>query len=132
MAGERRGAALLVRYLLFQIPGCAVAAGVLLALVRFWDLAPRTAALLFALWVAKELALYPLLRRAYAGAGRDASDALIGRSARACESLDPQGYVRIDGELWRAELAAGCAPVAPGARVRVEAVRGLTLRVTPE
>jgi len=122
----------LARYLLFQVPGCVVAGGVLLALVRFWDLAPRTAALLFALWIAKELALYPLLRRAYAGADRDVTEALIGRSARVSETLDPQGYVRLGGELWRAEVAAERAPVAAGARVRVDAVHGLTLRVTPE
>jgi membrane protein implicated in regulation of membrane protease activity len=120
------------RYLMFQIPGCTLAAGVLYALVRFWGLAPRTAALLFALWIAKELALYPLLRSAYAGTHRDVTDRMIGSSASVCVALDPQGYVRLGAELWRAEVAPGHAPVAPGARVRVDAVHGLTLHVTPE
>jgi membrane protein implicated in regulation of membrane protease activity len=40
------------------------------------------------------------------------------------------GYVRIGGELWRAEAASGFVP--RGAPVRVVAVRGLTLVVEPE
>ena len=38
------------------------------------------------------------------------------------------GLVRIHGELWQATAAQ---PIAKGTRVRVVAVEGLTLRVTP-
>ena len=41
----------------------------------------------------------------------------------------PSGYVRISAELWRAELEPGASPVEPGNRIRVIAVRGLTLLV---
>jgi membrane-bound serine protease (ClpP class) len=36
------------------------------------------------------------------------------------------GFVRVQGELWRADAPR---PLEPGARVEVEAVDGLTLRV---
>jgi membrane-bound serine protease (ClpP class) len=46
-------------------------------------------------------------------------------------ALDPLGQVFIHGALWRAEAADGpdAGPIPTGARVRVESVEGLTLKV---
>ncbi len=46
-------------------------------------------------------------------------------------AIDPVGQVFIRGALWRAESADGAdaGPIPPGARVRVESVDGLTLKV---
>ena len=46
-------------------------------------------------------------------------------------AIDPVGQVFIHGALWRAEFADGAdaGPIPPGARVRVESVDGLTLKV---
>lgn len=52
--------------------------------------------------------------------------ALIGASALVTEDCRPIGWVRVGGELWRAECADG---VSVGERVRVAAVQGLTLVV---
>lgn len=119
------------KYLLLESPGW-VLAGVVLGL--FWwigDLSTRLAALLFALWVGKDFALYPVLRIAYEDADPGATDALIGALGTARERLDPEGYVRVGAELWRAVVSRELAPVEAGARVRVLAVRGLTLHVEP-
>jgi len=121
----------LAKYLLFQLPGWTLAALALGFLVRVWDLAPGTALLLFAFWVIKDFALYPLLRSAYAGGHRDGAEALIGALGTARERLDPAGYVRVGAELWRAEVSRECAPVESGGAVRVRAVRDLTLQVEP-
>jgi membrane protein implicated in regulation of membrane protease activity len=121
----------LAKYLMFQVPGMALAGVVLVALVRIWDLSPRTALLLFAFWVIKDIAMYPLLRNAYAGGVHDAGEALVGAIGTARERLDPDGYVRIGSELWRAEVPREHAPVESGAVVRVRAVRNLTLHVEP-
>lgn len=43
--------------------------------------------------------------------------------------LDPAGQVFVEGALWRARAGDGEAAVERGARVRVESVDGLTLRV---
>jgi membrane-bound serine protease (ClpP class) len=53
-------------------------------------------------------------------------EALIGAIAIAQQPLDPRGQVMVHGELWFAESPA---PVLPGERVRVRAVRNLTLLV---
>ena len=121
----------LAKYLMFQVPGMALAGVVLVALVRIWGLSPRTALLLFAFWVIKDIAMYPLLRNAYAGSSHDAGEALVGALGTARERLDPAGYVRVGSELWRAEVSAEHGPVESGAAVRVRAVQNLTLQVEP-
>jgi membrane-bound serine protease (ClpP class) len=53
-------------------------------------------------------------------------EALVGSIAIAQQPLDLRGQVMVHGELWFAESPA---PVSPGERVRVRAVRNLTLLV---
>ncbi len=54
---------------------------------------------------------------------------MVGMVGEAIEDLDPEGQVKVGGEIWRARAAR---PVAAGTRVRVRAVRGLALEVEPE
>ncbi len=55
--------------------------------------------------------------------------ALVGRTAVVRTRLQPEGQVYLHGELWQAEPDGD--DVAAGREVVVEAVDGLTLRVTP-
>ncbi len=120
-----------VRYVALEAPGWVLAAVVAWWLVAKAGIAPWLAALGWALFVIKDFALYPWLRDAYAVGEPDAAALLVGRTGIARERLDPSGYVRVGAELWRADLAPGCASVEAGARVRVREVRGLTLIVEP-
>ncbi len=52
----------------------------------------------------------------------------LGRTGIALERLDPDGQVRVDGEIWSAHSAE---PVDRGARVIVNVVDGLVLGVEP-
>jgi membrane protein implicated in regulation of membrane protease activity len=117
------------RYLAFQVPGWVLATWVAWWLVAKAGLAPWLAALGCALFVIKDFALYPWLRDAYAVSDPDAGALLVGRTGVARERLDPSGYVRVGAELWRAELAPGCAAIDAGTHVRVREVQGLTLIV---
>lgn len=119
-----------VRYALLQLPGLmALVVGLLFAR-RYVELSTGVIALLAAAWVAKDLALYPLLRRAYEVDARTEMEKLAGAVATVITPLDPSGLVRLRGELWRAEAAPGePLPVATGSRVRVESHRGLVLVV---
>ena len=62
---------------------------------------------------------------------------LVGPSGDVRVPLDPVGQIFVEGALWRAQLSDDAADVDAdlvrerGARVRVEAVEGLTLRVRP-
>jgi membrane-bound serine protease (ClpP class) len=54
---------------------------------------------------------------------------LVGQLALALEDLGPEGWVRVQGERWR---AVADTPVRTGERPRVVAVEGLRLRVRKE
>ena len=128
---QRSGRSPFLKYLLLEIPGWVFASGVLGFFVWRGDLSVPLAALLFSLWVAKDFALYPVLRIAYEDGTPHGAGDLVGALGTARERLDPEGYVRVGSELWRAVLARGHDPVEAGAAVRVVEVRDLTLRVEP-
>ena len=120
----------LLRYTLFQIPGLAGLALLLVLAVRWLGLSETLAYLVFALWVIKDVALYPFVRVAYGSGGSGGAAELIGAVGVAKSDLHPHGYVQIGAESWRAETSAE-QPVDKGSSVRVRAVRGLTLLVEP-
>ncbi len=111
----------------WQAPGW-VAAGVAL----FWlgaalDLATWIVTSILALYVAKDLALYPAMRAVFR---TPAPTRPIGQRAEALESLAPSGYVRVNGELWKARAHGG--DIRAGDAVIVRAAEGLTLIVEKE
>ena len=57
------------------------------------------------------------------------AEGMLGDRAEAIGSLDPEGKVRLRGEIWNARASS---PVAAGAEVTIAAVEGLTLVVEPE
>jgi membrane-bound ClpP family serine protease len=120
----------LQRYLLFQVPGWLLVSTVVFLLFRSAVVSRNTALVLVALWVVKDLVLYPMFKGAYRKQHNAGDAGLIGLEAVAVDGLDPSGFVRVRGERWRARVAPGAAPIAAGTRVRVLAVEGLTLTVT--
>lgn len=73
--------------------------------------------------------VYKYLHREDAGRASNA-DALIGREGVVVEPITPQGagYVRIDGDEWKAVIA-GSEPLEKGARVRVVARESIIVTV---
>lgn len=63
---------------------------------------------------------------------RTGSEEIVGSTAEARTSIDPDGRVWLGGTLWSARLAEGATPIRQGDKVKVEAVDGLTLVVRPE
>lgn len=121
----------LARYVLYQVPGWALSVIVLAVLRRWLGLPLWAVFVLLAAYVAKDLVLYPFLRRAYESGPTGAAQ-LIGEVGTATEALHPTGYIRVRGELWRAKLAPGADAVPAGGRVRVQSVRGMTLTVASD
>jgi len=96
-----------LRYVLFQVPG-------LVLLYLLLILAQRVVALptwfiwsLVALWVIKDLILFPVVWRAYDQERRDDASSMVGSRGIAEDRLDPSGYIRVHGELWKAEVMGG-------------------------
>ena len=82
-----------------------------------------------AVWLLKDLALFPMVWRAYAvGDNRPVKD-LMGLEATVIAGLDPVGYVRVRGELWRAEIRDPRFPTKRGDTAIVVDIKGMTLIV---
>jgi membrane-bound serine protease (ClpP class) len=115
----------LLRYLFFQIPGWAIAAVVALGL-RHWDVVPTwVVAVGFSGVVLKDLAFYPLLRSAYEPHVKSGSEALVGKKGVAQGELSPEGYVRVNGELWRAVADPVGLVITAGTEVEVVRAEGM-------
>jgi len=60
---------------------------------------------------------------------RTGREEMIGASAEARSTIDPEGQVWMQGSVWGARLADASGPARLGDRVTVEAIDGLTLVV---
>jgi membrane-bound serine protease (ClpP class) len=80
------------------------------------------------LWEAIEAFLW--MRWSQRRRARVGAEALLGTIAVASSRLDPEGQVRVNGELWQARTT-GAEPVESGGHVRILALEGLTLVVEP-
>ena len=121
----------IVRYALFQIPVLILLSLGLAAAVRWWNLPILAAYGLVALWIVKDIVMYPFVRVAYESGGTSGVDGIHGALGVVTQPLVPSGYVRLGSERWKAELAGGSGAVLVGSEIRVVEIRGLTLVVEP-
>jgi membrane protein implicated in regulation of membrane protease activity len=105
----------------------------ILVLVRRWvDLPAWFFWGLVALWVAKDVILFPFTWHAYDREGPEDTNSMIGTRGVAENRLAPSGYVRVHGELWQGEVVGGGPSIDKGEGVRVQGVRQMTLLVQPD
>ena len=119
------------RYILFQIPGWILMILLLGTAHRWLGLSLPAAAGLFLLFVAKDFVIYPYVRKAYEIDNRTGAELLIGMTGVTQHVLDPEGYVMVKGELWRAVAATPEQPIPQNTTVVIQAVSELTLVVAP-
>ncbi|MFQ5830225.1 MAG: NfeD family protein [Candidatus Methylomirabilia bacterium] len=115
-------------YLLWQVPGWALFALLLVLLKELLGLPVWAAVVLFVLLVVKDFVMFPFFRDAFSpsGLGRER---LIGERGRVVEPLMPSGYVRVSGELWKAEAREVGKEIVAGSPIVVRDARGLVLIV---
>ncbi len=119
------------RYMLFQVPGLLIDIAVLAALIEWWNLPLWAAVAIFALLVVKDFVLYPFLKAGYETKERSGIEKLIGERGVVKQRLDPEGYVLVNGELWKARPMQPGRAIDPGTRARVAAAEGMVLLVEP-
>jgi membrane protein implicated in regulation of membrane protease activity len=131
---KKRGwsARVVVRYALLQVPFTLLLVLGLIMVRRWMDLPVWFICGVIVLWVLKDVALFPLLWRAYDPDSPGPTSSMEGKPGMAVEYLNPSGYVEVRGELWKAEVTGGRHPIRPGTRIRVCGIRGLTLLVQPD
>ena len=118
-----------MRYILLNIPGLA-AVILILVIIQHWVALP---AWLFwsiiGAWIIKDVVLFPVVWRAYDWERPGRSRSMVGEHGVARDRLAPTGYVRVGGELWRAEKLGDGPPIEAGQPVRIVKMEGLTLFV---
>jgi membrane-bound serine protease (ClpP class) len=119
-------------YVLMNVPGFFVSAGILFGAYELGWLSGRVALAVLGIFVLKDAILYPFVREALRSdrVSLVGPEQLVGEWAVVEDALDPRGTVRVKGERWRGECV-GAAALA-GQRVRIVAVRGLTLLVSSD
>lgn len=118
-----------LRYILLNIPALA-AVILILIIIQHWVVLP---AWLFwsilGFWIIKDVVLFPVVWRAYDWDRPGRSRSMIGEQGVARDRLAPSGYVRVRGELWRAEKLGDGPPIEAGQSVQIVQMEGLTLFV---
>jgi membrane-bound ClpP family serine protease len=130
MTARSRGRTI-ARYTLFQIPDLILLSLGLAAAVRWWGFPVLAAYGVVALWIVKDVILFPILRVAYESSSSGGVEGILGALGVVTQPLVPSGYVWLGSERWKAELVSGSGPVSVGSAIRVIEVRGLTLIVEP-
>ena len=123
-----RGATV-AKYAVLQLPGLLLV-GAGLSLAVWWlDLSVSVALGLWALWIVKDVAMFPIVRVAYEPRDHEPGEDLIGATGSAISLIDREGWIQLGPERWRARSRT---PIPDGAPVRVVAIDGLTLEVEPQ
>lgn len=123
---------ILMRYALVQLPALVLLVLILILVRRWIDLPTWFEWGLIAVWVVKDVALFPFVWPSYGRGQMEDVNSIAGERGIAEERLAPAGYVRVHGELWQAEVMGGGYAIDRGEGVRVKAIRGLTLLVQPD
>lgn len=99
------------------------------AAVRWLDVAPSIVAVIVAVWIVKDVLMFPSARRYYAS--EPAVRRIVGEDGEALSRVDPAGFARVHGEIWQVHVDRGTPPIPEGTRVRVRDIDGLHLLVEP-
>lgn len=119
-----------VKYSLLQIPGQAAFVLVVLLLRQWLEIPPYLVWALIVFWVVKDTVLFFFLWRFYDPNYRADRFRMVGRKGVALTRLDPDGYVRVRAERWRASVAEGSTLIEKSDPICVVAADGLTLTVS--
>lgn len=122
-------AKVILKYALLQSAQTAVLVGVLILVRHFLGIPVWLVIAILAVWILKDIALFPKVWRAYAFDDNRPIRKLVGLEATVVFTLDPVGYVRVQGELWKGEIRNAHHAAERGERTRVVDIRGTTLIV---
>lgn len=85
--------------------------------------------IIIAIWIAKDIALFPKVWKAYDSNNPSPMEQFIGMNGIVMDNLNPVGYVKVKGELWKAEIIDSSFPLKKGDEIKVSDVKGMTLIV---
>jgi membrane protein implicated in regulation of membrane protease activity len=119
----------ILKYTLLNLAELGLIAVALILVGHFVDIPTWLTITVLAVWILKDIAIFPKVWRAYTFDDNRPMRQLIGLEATVMDSLNPVGYVRVNGELWKAEVRDPRYPARKGDRTRVVDAKGMTLVV---
>ena len=131
MENRRWSSKILLRYFLLQLPGIFFIAALIILLYLIKAVSFKVIWIVLAVWVIKDIALYPLVWKSYDLSSNSGKYQMIGQQGVALEAINPTGYVMVKGESWSARLKNKKSVIRKDEPVYVSDVQGLTLIVRP-
>jgi membrane-bound ClpP family serine protease len=117
------------RYALFQVPDLTILILILILVYQWVKFEPWILWSILGLWILKGFVVFQIVWRAYDTSLGGDKRSLIGVEGIVEERLAPSGYIRVHGELWKAEVVGKGAVIGQGEKVFIQRVEGLTLFV---
>lgn len=122
---------IVLKYVLLQVPSLIALAAILWWARQWFKVPDYLVWMTLLIWLAKDVVLFPFLWRYYDSKQIPDRFEMVGRRGTALSDLNPEGYVQINGERWKAVNSEPDISVTSGDEVRVKAVNGLKLTVEP-
>ncbi len=120
-----------LRYTLLQIPAIIIIISVMAALRHYLEIHLLLFWGIILGWLIKDIVMFPFVWRAYDNGRQGSGGDMEGMAGTVTRRLEPQGYVRVRGELWRAVLVDD-ESAEKGEAVTVAGRDGMLLRVKRE
>jgi membrane-bound ClpP family serine protease len=116
----------ITKYILLQIPAIILLTIIILWLYFASVISFPTVLFILLLWIFKDIVLFFFVWKAY----EVTSDSPMAKTGIAIDDLNPDGYVEVGSELWRATADDKGTRIEKGDRIIIKSVKGLTLSVT--
>jgi len=118
-----------LRYALLQVPGLVLLIAVLFYPHDIFQISVSLKYIIIIFWVSKDAIMFPFVWRSYDPAGFNPVHTMRGKIGVALEHLDPEGYIMVNGERWKACAAGIQTSIEKGSPVEVVEMHGLCLHV---
>jgi membrane protein implicated in regulation of membrane protease activity len=118
-----------VKYFLFQISQWLVLGAFLWIVTKATAVPAWIIGVFFVCWIIKDIVVYPWVRRAYTDDAKTGTEKLIGASGLTQDRLDPEGFIKVNGELWQARGHRANEVIEPGTVVKISKADGMVLIV---
>jgi membrane protein implicated in regulation of membrane protease activity len=119
----------IIKYASFHLAELALLVLALIVLKQFISISTWLTITILVVWILKDIVIFTKVWRAYEFGDNNPLNELIGLEATVIVGLNPVGYVRARGELWKAEVRNPLYPAKKGDRTRVIDIKGMTLIV---
>ena len=123
------GRKVIIKYILLQIPELILLVIALIICSKFINIQTWLVITIIIIWIVKDIILFPKTWRSYDTTSKTPLEKLIGMNGIVMDSLNPVGYVRVKGELWKAETTDPEFPAKKGDEITVIDVKGMQLIV---